>query len=133
MLQPVAAPGRRRHHYTVEFRPRNSTAASHIPDDEVRSLQTPPLWFSCLAVLLVLSSGCAPFRQFLGASLVSFETEVALGEQLAAQIEQECGVEPRLIKGDNGIFDVKRDGQLIYSKHQTDRFPEAEEVLEQLR
>jgi len=42
-------------------------------------------------------------------------------------------VEPRLIKGDNGIFDVKRDGRLIYSKHKTHRFPEAEEVLEQLR
>ena len=42
-------------------------------------------------------------------------------------------MEPRLIKGDNGVFDVKRDGQLIYSKHQTDRFPETDEILEQLR
>ncbi len=42
-------------------------------------------------------------------------------------------MEPRLIKGDNGIFDVKLDGNMIFSKHQTGRFPESEEVLTKLR
>ncbi len=42
-------------------------------------------------------------------------------------------MEPRLIKGDNGIFDVKLDGKMIFSKHQTGRFPESEEVLTKLR
>ncbi|MCZ6571110.1 MAG: Rdx family protein [Deltaproteobacteria bacterium] len=52
---------------------------------------------------------------------------------LAAQIKQEFSVEPRLIKGDNGIFDVKLDGKMIFSKHKAGRFPESEEVLAQLR
>ncbi len=42
-------------------------------------------------------------------------------------------MEPRLIKGDNGIFDVKLDGNMIFSKHETGRFPESEEVLTKLR
>ncbi len=42
-------------------------------------------------------------------------------------------MEPRLIKGDNGIFDVKLDGKMIFSKHKAGRFPESEEVLAQLR
>ncbi len=42
-------------------------------------------------------------------------------------------MEPRLIKGDNGIFDVKLDGKMIFSKHEAGRFPESEEVLAKLR
>jgi selT/selW/selH-like putative selenoprotein len=38
-----------------------------------------------------------------------------------------------LVRGDRGIFDVVADGALIYSKHQTGRFPEDDEVLSQLR
>ena len=35
-----------------------------------------------------------------------------------------------LIKGGGGIFDVKVDGQLIYCKKETGRFPEDSEVLD---
>ncbi len=42
-------------------------------------------------------------------------------------------MEPRLIKGDNGIFDVKLEGKMIFSKHVAGRFPESEEVLVKLR
>jgi selenoprotein W-related protein len=42
-------------------------------------------------------------------------------------------VDAELIKGGGGIFDVEVDGQLIYSKHQTGRFPEHSEILDQLR
>ena len=52
---------------------------------------------------------------------------------MAARIRDEFGVEAELIKGDNGIFDVEADGRLVYSKHETGRFPEDEEVLKQLR
>ena len=52
---------------------------------------------------------------------------------MAAKIREEFGVEPQLIKGDNGVFDVVADGRLVFSKHQTGRFPEEEEVLEALR
>jgi selT/selW/selH-like putative selenoprotein len=37
------------------------------------------------------------------------------------------------VRGGGGIFDVTVDGRRIYSKQQTGRFPESEEVLAQLR
>jgi selenoprotein W-related protein len=52
---------------------------------------------------------------------------------LAARIQDETGVEPKLIKGGGGIFDVEADGEMIFSKHQVGRFPEDEEVLAKLR
>jgi selenoprotein W-related protein len=36
------------------------------------------------------------------------------------------------IKGGGGIFDVKADGRLIYSKHQTGEFPDHKPVLDKL-
>ena len=42
-------------------------------------------------------------------------------------------VDPELIKGDSGVFDVVVDGKLIYSKDETGRFPEHDEVLSQLK
>jgi len=52
---------------------------------------------------------------------------------LAAAIKQATGVDPDLIKGDNGVFDVVVDDRMVYSKHETGRFPEHPEVLSQLR
>lgn len=40
---------------------------------------------------------------------------------------------PELIQGRGGIFDVKLNGKLIYSKHQTGRFPEHDEVLKAIK
>jgi predicted Rdx family selenoprotein len=37
-------------------------------------------------------------------------------------------VDATLTPGEKGIFDVLKDGKLIYSKHQTGRFPNAGEV-----
>jgi selT/selW/selH-like putative selenoprotein len=34
-----------------------------------------------------------------------------------------------LIKGAGGVFDVRVDGHVVYSKHRTGRFPEPEEVV----
>lgn len=39
----------------------------------------------------------------------------------------------RLIKGSGGIFDVRVDGRLVYSKFETERFPEPGEVVTLLR
>ena len=36
----------------------------------------------------------------------------------------------RLVTGENGVFDVKVDGDLIYSKAQTGRHAEPSEVLD---
>ena len=52
---------------------------------------------------------------------------------MAAVIQEEFGVEPQLVKGDSGIFDVVVDGRLVFSKFEAGRFPEDEEVLEALR
>jgi len=35
----------------------------------------------------------------------------------------------KIVTGGQGIFDVEVDGKLIYSKHETNRFPEEGEVL----
>ena len=48
---------------------------------------------------------------------------------MAAKIKQETGAEAELIRGDSGVFDVTRDGELLFSKHETGRFPEEDEVL----
>jgi selenoprotein W-related protein len=42
-------------------------------------------------------------------------------------------VDPELIKGAGGIFDVRLEGELIYSKHETGRFPQDAEVLQALK
>ncbi len=51
---------------------------------------------------------------------------------MAAAIQQRLGVSPRLVEGQGGVFDVKADGKLIYSKHEAGRFPEDREVLDAL-
>ena len=38
----------------------------------------------------------------------------------------------KLIEGKNGVFEVEKDGNLIFSKKQLGRFPEHEEILEKL-
>lgn len=37
-----------------------------------------------------------------------------------------------MIEGRGGIFDVRVDGNLIYSKHETGQFPENAEILGKL-
>jgi selT/selW/selH-like putative selenoprotein len=49
---------------------------------------------------------------------------------LAERIHKKYQVQPVLIEGGGGIFDVKLDDELIFSKHQVDRFPEGDEVLD---
>lgn len=48
---------------------------------------------------------------------------------MAATLKKELGVTPKLIEGGNGIFDVTVDGKLIFSKKETHRFPEHDEIL----
>lgn len=48
---------------------------------------------------------------------------------LAAAIKQKTGVEPSLVAGRGGIFQVRVDGRLIWDKFQTHRFPEHAEIL----
>lgn len=42
------------------------------------------------------------------------------------------GITAELKKGSGGVFDVVVDGERIYSKHETGRFPENEDILDTL-
>jgi Rdx family protein len=43
------------------------------------------------------------------------------------------GISAEAIEGGKGQFDVLRDGERVYSKHETGRFPEEGEVLSALQ
>ena len=47
---------------------------------------------------------------------------------MAAEIQEKFSIEPKLVKGRSGVFEVELDGQLIYSKKALGRFPEPGEV-----
>jgi selT/selW/selH-like putative selenoprotein len=47
---------------------------------------------------------------------------------VAAELKDAFAVEASLIEGGGGIFDVKVDGRLVYSKKDTHRFPGTGEV-----
>jgi selT/selW/selH-like putative selenoprotein len=39
------------------------------------------------------------------------------------------GIQAQDVPGGKGQFDVLRDGELIFSKHETGRFPEHDEIF----
>jgi selT/selW/selH-like putative selenoprotein len=45
-------------------------------------------------------------------------------------IRSELDLQPVMIAGKGGIFDVKVDGNLVFSKHKVGRFPEHSEILD---
>ncbi|MBQ14620.1 MAG: Rdx family protein [Gammaproteobacteria bacterium] len=47
---------------------------------------------------------------------------------MSAEIESVTGIKPELIAGGGGIFDVKSDGELLFSKFDSGRFPDAGEI-----
>lgn len=51
---------------------------------------------------------------------------------MAAEIKKSHGVEPELIEGRGGVFDVRVNGDLVFSKHEVGRFPEHREVLDEI-
>lgn len=51
---------------------------------------------------------------------------------MADEIEKRFGEKPELIKGRDGVFEVALDGENLYSKKGTGRFPESGEVEEAL-
>jgi selT/selW/selH-like putative selenoprotein len=52
---------------------------------------------------------------------------------LAAEIRQALGIEPELVRGAGGIFEVAADGKLVFSKHRAGRYPDSDEILQALR
>jgi selenoprotein W-related protein len=51
---------------------------------------------------------------------------------LAAEIKKKYGVDVELIKSGGGVFEVCKNGKLIYSKKASGRFPEKDEILSRL-
>ena len=51
---------------------------------------------------------------------------------MAAEIKKKLGVEPRLIPGRGGVFNVTAGKELIFSKQIEGRFPTESEILEKL-
>jgi len=51
---------------------------------------------------------------------------------LADAIKDRYGVDAELIPSGGGVFEVERDGNLIFSKKKEDRFPEHTEIFTSL-
>lgn len=56
-----------------------------------------------------------------------------MATSLAAEISEALGLEAELVKGSGGVFDVKADDAIIFSKRDEGRFPENAEVIETLQ
>ena len=52
---------------------------------------------------------------------------------MAAELKDGLSVETELIEGKGGVFDIKVDGKLVYSKKQTHQFPGQGEALRLVR
>ncbi len=52
---------------------------------------------------------------------------------MAEELRGSLNIEAKLIPGSNGMFDVIVDGQLLFSKSQTGRFPNRGEISEKLK
>lgn len=49
---------------------------------------------------------------------------------MSAEISNTSDIDVDLVAGSGGIFDVVNDGELLFSKHKTGRFPAAGEIAE---
>ena len=52
---------------------------------------------------------------------------------LAADIKQDLGIDVELIHSDGGVFEIEKDGVLVFSKKASGRFPTTEEILQKLQ
>ena len=52
---------------------------------------------------------------------------------LAAELNDDLAIDVELVAGDKGIFDVMVDGQMVFSKYDTGRFPEPGEVTKLIK
>ena len=51
---------------------------------------------------------------------------------MADEIQEKFELATRLIKGAGGVFEVRLDGDVVFSKHESGRFPDPGEVEEDL-
>ena len=55
-----------------------------------------------------------------------------MAARLAADIKKATHIEATLIRSGGGVFEVKKDDVLIFSKKAVGRFPTSEEILSKL-
>jgi len=48
-------------------------------------------------------------------------------------IQKEFGITPQLIPGSGGIYDIIVDKKTIYSKHETKRFPDNNDIIKLIK
>ncbi len=48
---------------------------------------------------------------------------------MSAEIKQAFGIDVVLVPGSGGVFDVKKDEELIFSSQECGRFPEKDEII----
>lgn len=51
---------------------------------------------------------------------------------MAAKFAETFATQTQLIPDGGGVFDVRVDGELVYSKHQTGEFPDETALINQL-
>lgn len=52
---------------------------------------------------------------------------------LAEKIRDELGITAQVVPGSKGVYDIVVDGNLIYSKYQTKRFPDNDEIIKLIK
>ena len=51
---------------------------------------------------------------------------------LAQEIKETFGYETQLVKSSGGVYEIEKNGKLIFSKKNTGRFPEQGEIIKLL-
>ena len=63
----------------------------------------------------------------------NFELRIRDRERkLLAKIKDALGVDSELIKGERGVFDVRVDGDLVFSKYEAQGFPDEDALVAEL-
>jgi len=52
---------------------------------------------------------------------------------LADIIKKKLGISPELVPGSKGIYDIIVDQKTIFSKHQSKRFPDNDEIIKLIK
>ncbi|NLW29857.1 MAG: SelT/SelW/SelH family protein [Fibrobacter sp.] len=51
---------------------------------------------------------------------------------MAQEIKETFGYEAQLVKSSGGVFEIEKNGKLIFSKKKTGKFPEPGEIIKLL-
>ncbi|MCA1792426.1 MAG: Rdx family protein [Desulfobacteraceae bacterium] len=52
---------------------------------------------------------------------------------MADDIQKALDITPKLVPGSKGVYDITAGEKTVFSKHKAGRFPQNQEIIEQLR